>query len=448
MQYAASRITIQAVHDAFLRRAEDAGTEAVAIARGMEGLPRLLPRAAFAALCNRLAVQLDRSGAEMAPEDMPVLLQAYFKPSLDLRFVTSFTNDGASVTCHTFQRRYSTRYLPFWGSSSPGALAMPSAGGITDCSPETPGVAAAVSEAGIVMVAGGALGSIASAACAPALSQVQHRQKQHHPMAELSERERVDLGRSPGPALGPVDPALKMALRKAAQGLVQYVQRAHLLTLRSLVCEFARDCSGTIHFLAPLRADWASIIPGHGGEPWAAANLTAPAVEEESWCAVESRGIECAEVSTVEAVDMQQQQQGNMAAELPSAGHTPSSCGDAEAQTELQQEPGSPLIAAVPAEGADPESQQQQQQQSPLKAALAMESPLTTAPAAASVAAFRRSPGVLRNTLAPVPKSPAQLASHLTRELVAAQVGKEGSSTERNISAAFATYLCHCWGLP
>ena len=40
------------------------------------------------------------------------------------------------------------------------------------------------------------------------------------------------------------------------------VQRAHLLTLRGLVCEFIRDSSGALYFLAPLRMDWASLIPG------------------------------------------------------------------------------------------------------------------------------------------------------------------------------------------
>ena len=34
-------------------------------------------------------------------------------PFLDLRFVTSYTNTGAATACHTFQRRFSRRYLPY-----------------------------------------------------------------------------------------------------------------------------------------------------------------------------------------------------------------------------------------------------------------------------------------------------------------------------------------------
>ncbi len=30
----------------------------------------------------------------------------------DLRYVTTYINSGTSVTCHTFQRKYSRRYTP------------------------------------------------------------------------------------------------------------------------------------------------------------------------------------------------------------------------------------------------------------------------------------------------------------------------------------------------
>ena len=69
-------------------------------------------------------------------------------------------------------------------------------------------------------------------------------------------------------ALGPVDPSLKMAARKAAHGLVQYVQKAHLLTLRGLAVEFVRDAQGHLWLLGPLRCDWASLIPGEWACLW------------------------------------------------------------------------------------------------------------------------------------------------------------------------------------
>jgi hypothetical protein len=62
--------------------------------------------------------------------------------------------------------------------------------------------------------------------------------------------------------LPPVDPSLRLLARRAAHGLVQYVQRAHLLTLRGLVCEFVRDSSGGLWFLGPVRTDWVSVTPG------------------------------------------------------------------------------------------------------------------------------------------------------------------------------------------
>lgn len=53
-----------------------------------------------------------------------------------------------------------------------------------------------------------------------------------------------------------------MQVRRAAHGVVQYVQKARGLTLRGLVCEFVRDAAGEVYFLGTLRTDWASLIPG------------------------------------------------------------------------------------------------------------------------------------------------------------------------------------------
>ena len=151
----------------------------------------------------------------------PPLLQAYTSPLLDLRFVTSYSNDGTHIACHTFQRRFSRRYLP-----QRDAAASPRG--------EPSGAAGA---------AGGA-------------------QDGEEGAEQLGEGALADSERSLGLILGPVDPALKMTAGRAAHGVVQYVQKAHLLTLRGLVCEFVRDGEGHLWFLGPLRAEWASLIPG------------------------------------------------------------------------------------------------------------------------------------------------------------------------------------------
>ena len=194
------------------------------------------------------------------------LAQAYVAPFLDLRFVTSYTNDGANVSSHTFQRRFSRRYLQYRGPAptvpQPGALA-----GTRDLLLPAPGAALPAPPAGLGGPAGvlgggspggatqnGAAGSrtaAAEAAAAAADADV-----------ALDDGALADSERSLSKTLGPVDPSLKMLMRKAAQGLVQYVQKAHLLTLRGVVCEFVRDGEGHLWFMGPLRTEWASLTPG------------------------------------------------------------------------------------------------------------------------------------------------------------------------------------------
>lgn len=84
------------------------------------------------------------------------------------------------------------------------------------------------------------------------------------------------------PGLGPVDPSIKMGTRRTVQTLAQYLSRAHGASLRSLVCEFVQDASGTLCLLGVLRADWVSSPTGAGGEPWGSAAFQ-PAVQEASW---------------------------------------------------------------------------------------------------------------------------------------------------------------------
>ncbi len=201
-------------------------------------------------------------------------VQAYVPPFLDLRYVANYTNDGAETSCHTFQRRFSRRYLPYREAApvpQPGLLAV--GHGAAE------GVQAEVAAADGSGGAAGA-GSAADAArgAAPSGEATCGAGAPSEPGAD-DEAEEVALGdgaladseRLLGRALGPVDPSIKMAARKAAHSLVQYVQKAHLLTLWGLAAEFVRDAHGHLWLLGPLRCDWASLIPGG----WAVVGLRA-----------------------------------------------------------------------------------------------------------------------------------------------------------------------------
>lgn len=167
-------------------------------------------------------------------------LQAYVAPRLNLRFVTSYTNDGTTVSCHTFQRLFSRRYLPYRDPAATATAGVPG-------QPRSPAAAAAADDS---MSAAAGVSAQAGAAAEESVE------------VELDEGALADSERRLAATVGPLDPALKMAARKAAHGLVQYVQKAHLLTLRGLVCEFVRDSGGHLWLLGPLRAEWASLIPG------------------------------------------------------------------------------------------------------------------------------------------------------------------------------------------
>ena len=170
-------------------------------------------------------------------------LQSYVHPSQDLRYVTTYTNDGASLASHTFQRRFSMRYLQYRPPPVQlGAAAGTAATHLVGSAPTSTATAAEGSDADV-----DAAGNDSSA---------------------LDEGAQADMERNLAQALGPLDPSARMQGRKAAQALVQHVQRAHLLTLRGLVCEWVRDRAGRLWFMGPLRTDWASLIPG-GRRRWA-----------------------------------------------------------------------------------------------------------------------------------------------------------------------------------
>ena len=193
------------------------------------------------------------------------MLQACVPPFLDLRYVTSYTNDGVEVACQTFQRRFSRRYLPYKSSVpslQPGMLSGDAA---------TPGLDADADSAAPVST------SAAPAASATAGAEAEDMQASAVDTAglldaaaegaevQLDDATLADMERTLGKTLGPVDPSLKMQMRKAAQNLVFYIQKARGLTLRSFICEFVRDAAGEVYFIGHLRTDWASLIPGIPG---------------------------------------------------------------------------------------------------------------------------------------------------------------------------------------
>ncbi|PSC76497.1 disulfide-isomerase like 2-2 [Micractinium conductrix] len=323
----------------------------VAVARSADGMPKLLTRANLDALCERMSAAAE-AGDEA--EGAPCVLQAYTSPLLDLRFVTSYSNDGTHIACHTFQRRFSRRYLP-----QRDAAASPRG--------EPSGAAGA---------AGGA-------------------QDGEEGAEQLDEGALADSERSLGLILGPVDPALKMTAGRAAHGVVQYVQKAHLLTLRGLVCEFVRDGEGHLWFLGPLRAEWASLIPGRGGEPWANANLMQQPREAKSCASSAAEEVEHQLQRPQEssrpaaAAPLPPAADSPCAAPVPAACDSPSSrlrskgCKVSPAVAELldhlpsalqqpstEQQPGSPRIPAVPAAAASTPGLPAEQGVSPNTAAL------------------------------------------------------------------------------
>lgn len=167
-------------------------------------------------------------------------------PFLDLRYITSYTNDGSDISCQSFQRRFSRRYVPFRSAAPPAPLPHMLSGTAADIACATAAATAAADAASPALDASAALDAVAAGG----------------DLQLLDDKALDDMERSLGKTLGPVDPSLKMRMRKAAHGVVQYVQKAAGLTLRGLVCEFVRDGSGDVFFMGVLRADWASLIPG------------------------------------------------------------------------------------------------------------------------------------------------------------------------------------------
>ncbi|GAB4823315.1 hypothetical protein N2152v2_010361 [Parachlorella kessleri] len=282
------RTTLGEIRQYFLRYAPAIGStynsKHVAILRLADGTPKVLGRQEFEEVCDRLEEQLASGECD---EDTPCVLQAFVPPFLDLRYVTSYTNDGVEVACQTFQRRFSRRYLPYKSSMQslqPGMLsgdaATPGLEAAADGDAPADEVSDRTSGAPAALATGGAEAedmqviAIDTAGLLDAAAEGAE--------VQLDDATLADMERTLGKTLGPVDPSLKMQVRKAAQNLVFYIQKARGLTLRSLICEFVRDAAGEVYFIGHLRTDWASLIPECGGEPWANANLMQRAREVSS----------------------------------------------------------------------------------------------------------------------------------------------------------------------
>ncbi|KXZ44324.1 hypothetical protein GPECTOR_69g417 [Gonium pectorale] len=197
----------------------------VAVMRSVDGTPQLLRQQAFNQLTELLSDRLEAGNSSAAPEvETPQVLQAFIQPHNDLRYVTTYVGGGANnVTCHTFQRKYSRRYV--------------AAG-----SPLPPGAADAFASDSSF-----AYGASAAAA---------------------------DETPDPITGQGAVDPSLKMEFRKLTSSIVKYIEKAHKLTLAGIVLEWIRDSYGKIYLLSVLRTEWASNASGNGGGSLASANLT------------------------------------------------------------------------------------------------------------------------------------------------------------------------------
>lgn len=153
-----------------------------------------------------------------------------------MRYVTTYVAAGANnITCHTFQRKYSRRYV------AQGVQLPPEA---------TDAFAADLSMS---------YGANAAA---------------------------IDDTPDPVTGQGAVDATLKMEFRKLTSHLVKYIEKAHRLTLSGIVVEWLRDSCGRIYLLSVLRTEWATNAYGNGGGSLSAANLTEEPVDSEDSTAV------------------------------------------------------------------------------------------------------------------------------------------------------------------
>ncbi|GLI64110.1 hypothetical protein VaNZ11_007285 [Volvox africanus] len=234
-RHASHNTTMEAIRRRFIQVAEcdEANySKYVAIIRSADGQPQLLRLQAFNQLTELLSDKLEAGNTVSSPEvDSLQVLQAFVQPHNDLRYVTTYVAAGANnITCHTFQRKYSRRYV------AQGA-------------PLPPGAADAFANDL----------SFAYGASAAALDETP----------------------DPITGQGAVDATLKMEFRKLTSHLVKYIEKAHRLTLSGIVVEWIRDACGKIYLQSVLRTEWATNAYGNGGGSLSAANLTGEPLDLE-----------------------------------------------------------------------------------------------------------------------------------------------------------------------
>ncbi|KAL6756783.1 hypothetical protein V8C86DRAFT_2641239 [Haematococcus lacustris] len=213
--------SVEAIRKRFLQVANDDESnysKFVAVSRLGDGKPQLLRVLAFNQLCELLSDRLESGHPDASPEiETPSVLQAFVQPYQDLRYVTTYINTGNTVTCHSFQRKYSRRYTPMSAASA---------------------AQIDVRDADIILAVG-----------------------------EDADARRAEIDNHQGA----VEPGLKMQLRKLTAHIVKYIERAHGLTLGGLVCEYIRDADGKVFLMSVMRTEWTSTAGGQGAGSLASA---------------------------------------------------------------------------------------------------------------------------------------------------------------------------------
>ncbi|EFJ52451.1 hypothetical protein VOLCADRAFT_115928, partial [Volvox carteri f. nagariensis] len=125
-RHASHNTTMEAIRRRFIQVAEcdEANySKYVVVVRAGDGHPQLLRLQAFNQLTEMLSDRLEAGNLAAAPEvDSLQVLQAFVQPHNDLRYVTTYVASGANnITCHTFQRKYSRRYVAQGSTLPPGA---------------------------------------------------------------------------------------------------------------------------------------------------------------------------------------------------------------------------------------------------------------------------------------------------------------------------------------
>jgi hypothetical protein len=122
--------SIEAIRQSFVSQSasEDNQSEFVCIVRLKDKAPHLLRAQAFDELCVRLADRIECGAIDAVPDsDMPLALQAFIAPNNDMRLITTASfNQCTLLSCHMYQRKFSSQYLPLGLSSASNEVSQTS----------------------------------------------------------------------------------------------------------------------------------------------------------------------------------------------------------------------------------------------------------------------------------------------------------------------------------